>query len=400
MDNISSLTIRVELLERMYQDILHRLTALEQAQQDTLRRLAGLEQAQQDMRQAQLDMRRRQTDLEAWRQAQEQAQPDSLRRLAAVENDVTSLLRLTATLRTRVDELQAQQSKASEVPGGDWYTAWRRETAPQHLEVDDVLIGILGETGECLRNPLVAELHRRGAINTDSPRSGAAQRPFQRLLDWEIIERVAAKREGGGGRPIEFFRLTERGQQAFRVLGDGEPVKSRYTQLLARHKSPEQVWLVLQAAEIMEPWADIVNLLPSEGHVRNLGFLSPDLEVVPPPPDGLLYVECERRAQGRDPAAMARKLEIFHRIGVGRLHVFVPSKAVQQAIIREVQRWSREREENTHLHICNVYTWRGQLRAGERRRDEAPWTLEKEYRYARLPWFESPSGAEPAKERL
>ena len=315
----------------------------------------------------------------------EQTQLDILRRLAALEGDVTSLVRLVATLRTQVDELQAQQSKAGEGAGEDWYTAWRRETAPQHLEVDDMLICIMGETGDCLRNPLVAQLHLRGAINTDNPGSGGARRPFQRLLEWEIIERVTAKREGSGGPAIEFFRLTERGQHVFCVLGDGEPVKSLYTQLLARHKSPEQVWLALQAAEIMEPWAEIVNHLPSEGHVRGLGFLSPDLQVVPPPPDGLLYVECERRAQGRDTAAIARKLEIFHRIGVGHLHVFVPSKAVQDAIIREVQRWSRERELDTHLHICNVHVWHRQLRAGKRRRDEAPWTFEKDYTYARLP---------------
>ena len=387
MDNISSLTIRVELLERMYQDILHRLTGLEQAQQDTQRRLAGLEQTQQDMRQVQQEARRRQTDMEAWRQGQEQAQQEISRRLATVENDVTSLVRLTAALRTQVDDLQAQQSKASEVPGGDWYTAWRRQTAPQHLEADDVLIRILGETGECLRNPLVAELHRRGAINTDSPRSGAAQRPFQRLLEWEIIERVTAKREGGGGRPIEFFRLTERGQQAFRVLGDGEPVSSLYTRLLARHKSPEQVWLVWQAAEILEGWVpDGVILLPSDVDISGIGYLAADLEVVPPPPDWMLFVECERRVQGRDAAAIARKLEIFHKVGKGHLHFFVPSKAAQQAIIREVERWSRERELDTHLHICNVYTWRRQLRAGERRQNEAPWTLEKKYTYARWPW--------------
>ena len=367
MDNISSLTTQVAALAQAQQDILHRLEALESAVNILP------------------DILRRQTALEARLQTLEQAQPDSLRRLAAVENDVTSQVRLTATLRTQMDELQAQQSRGSEVPGGDWYTAWRRETAPQHLEVDDVLIRILGETGDCLRNPLVAELHRRGTISTDNPRSGGARRTFNRLLEWEIIERVTAKREGGRGRPIEFFHLTERGQHAFRVLFDGEPVKSLYTQLLARHKSPEQVWLALQAAEIMEPWADFVNLLPSEGDVRGLGFLSPDLQVVPPPPDGLLYVECERRAQGRDPAAIARKLEIFHRIGVGHLHIFVPSKAVQDAIIREVQHWSREREMDTHLHICNVYAWQQQVRAGKRRQDEAPWTFEKDYTYARLP---------------
>jgi len=320
--------------------------------------------------------------------ALDQAQQDTERRLAALEGDATSLVIQVSRLRTQVDELQAQQSKGGEVPGGDWYTAWRRESAPQHLGVDDVLIRILGETGECLRNALIAELHKRGAINTDDPRSGTARRTFGRLLEWDIIGRVTAKREGGAGRPIDFFHLTERGQHAFRVLCDGQLVESLYTRLLARHKSPEQVWLVLQAAEILAPWTDgLVNLIPAEDHVRGLGFLSPDLEAAPPAPEGLIYVECERRVQGRDAAAMARKLEIFRRVGVGHLHFFVPGKAAQEAIIREVRRWSRERESDTYLHICNISVWRRQLRAGKRRSDEAPWTFEKEYKYARLPLF-------------
>jgi len=134
---------------------------------------------------------------------------------------------------------------------------------------------------------------------------------------------------------------------------------------------------LIRIAEILRLWApDYVNLLPVESDVRGLGRLAPDIKVLPPDPDArMIYVECERRERGKDPEARRRKWEIYHQVGQGCLYIFVPNKAVQEALRKEIRRWAREAEANVHLYMCNIFVWQNERSAGKRAADDPPWTL-------------------------
>jgi hypothetical protein len=163
-------------------------------------------------------------------------------------------------------------------------------------------------------------------------------------------------------------------------------VESEYDLLLARHKSPEHVWLNLRAGQIMRYWAQRVNLYPREGKIRDVGLFAPDIEVLLHGGDRL-YVECER---GRWKASVARqrKWEIHRRVTRGHFYLFVPNKLVQEALRKEIRRWAKEAKVNVHLCLCNVSVWQREVRAGERGGNDAPWTIEESYRYVPRPLFE------------
>ena len=337
-----------------------------------------------------------QARLDVWDEA------EVLHRVETLAVDVPSLRSELTLLRSQVSELQRRRLRAGLGPGGDWHTAWRETSLPRHLKVDEALIRAMGETGECLRQPLVDRLYGCGAINTRYASRSEAQKPFKRLLQWEIIDRVTARREGVGGRPVGFFRLTARGRHAHRLQcqrrfgegrGDGEydaarcePVTSEYDLLLARHKSPEHVWLNLQAGQIMRYWAQRVNLYPREGEIRGVGLFAPDIEVLLHGGDQL-YVECER---GRWKASVARqrKWEIYHQMTHGHFYLFVPNKPTQEATCKEIRRWAREAKVNVHLHLCNVFVWHRECKTDERIEGDPPWTTEEEYRYAQPSLFQ------------
>jgi len=336
-----------------------------------------------------------QARLDLWDEA------EVLHRVETLAVDVPSLRSELTLLRSQVDEIQRRRLRAGLEPGGDWHTAWRETSLPRHLKVDEALIRVMGETGECLRQSLVNRLYGRGVVTTRQTSHRATRRPFDHLLKWEIIDRIVAKRESQRGKPLSFFRLTARGRHAYRLQcqrrfaegrEDGkcepvrcEPVTSEYDLLLARHKSPEHVWLNLRAGQIMRYWAQRVNLYPREGETCGVGLFAPDIEVLLHGGDRL-YVECER-GRWKASAARQRKWEIYHRVTRGHFYLFVPNKPTQEVIRKEIRRWAQEVNADVHLYLCNVSVWQRDVRAGERSENDAPWTIEESYEYVPRPLF-------------
>jgi len=289
------------------------------------------------------------------------------------DRETADLYHQLALLRAQVDDLKRALARTQAKPGRDWFADWQRETRPQSLVSDKELLRIMGTTGYCLRRRLVVELHRRGAIGTGNPRSGGARRPFARLLKREIIEAVGASRESGG-RPMEFFRLTARGREAYKRLYGREAAESEYDRLMRRHRSSEHVLLNLQAEEILEGWAEVVDLYPSRVEIPGVGVFDPDIvAVVGGRP---MYVECER-GRGKSREKQGRKWEIYARATGGQFHIFVPNKPAQERVQRGVAEWAVENQAVITLRICTVSVWR-------REQTYPPWTFERRYTHGQL----------------
>jgi len=310
--------------------------------------------------------------------------------LAAMRRDLTAL-------DTRIASLEASRTATGMSPGKDWYTAWKRKTAPRHLKVDEMLIEIMGETGSALREQLVPRLYAVRAIRTDDPSSGGARRPFERLLKWEIIGKATASREGvRGGRKLEFFWLTERGRRAYQFLTGIRAVESEYTRLLARHKGPEHVWLNMLAGKILQQWAEVqwINPYPEPYELLDDSTFDCDIEVWLSDGQQLL-VECERRVRGKASGSMQRKWELYQKATQrsmatpgrfeGQFYIVVPNQAVEQRVRHSLNRWAQHEKVNLHLRICTASVWNSQIAAGKRKPTDAPWTFGE--RYSFQPWF-------------
>ena len=128
--------------------------------------------------------------------------------------------------------------------------------------------------------------------------------------------------------------------------------------------------LNLQAAKILEPWADAADLFPSRLQVEGLGVFDPDIVAIV---DGNpIFVECER-GQGSRRELADRKWEILAAASGGQLHVFVPNRAVERRLTRDIGRWAEENQASVVLRVCTVSVWM-------RDRPCPPWTSEHVFR--------------------
>ncbi|MDW8029255.1 MAG: hypothetical protein RMK94_12785 [Armatimonadota bacterium] len=262
-------------------------------------------------------------------------------RLRAREEEAARIREELERLRARLREAAVSAPPASG-PG---------DLSPEALAA----LRILGETGACLRRPVMDRLLEEGVLERESVR------PFQELEAAGLLEQVKPRIESIGNTPY-LLRLTDAGRQAYRQRFGAEPAEPLLDRLLRRHKGEEHVWLNLKAAEVLERFGYAVDLLPDPIRVEGR-HIDPDLVAVR---DGkAIYVECERT--GKSDEAMARKWENMLLLNGDALYVFVPDTKIQSAVVSSVGMWAYHARRKLTLYICNL----------AKLTDEAqtPWTL-------------------------
>ncbi|HID21546.1 MAG TPA: hypothetical protein EYP14_04000 [Planctomycetaceae bacterium] len=210
--------------------------------------------------------------------------------------------------------------------------AWMQEWVKSPTwKRDRLALRLMGETGVARRSDaqeMFAQLIGVGA------RTGSVHRAFRRLIQRGVVEVIEAT-AGLGARHL--IRLTEKGQDAYRLLFGKEPVPSQTTELLKRHKSPDHVMLVLATGDVLRDAGWRVDLFPKPVDLDGGSRYEPDLVAVSP--DGeVAYVECERMTR-KNPTERKLKWQRCYIATGGDIYIAVPDQQAEEAIRSEVLRW-------------------------------------------------------------
>jgi hypothetical protein len=214
-----------------------------------------------------------------------------------------------------------------------WMQDWLEEAARHGTrERDLVLLRILGQTGEARRKEAAEVFGRAIEVN---PSAGSVGRAFRRLADVGVLDVVEA-RIGVRGQE-HLLRLSQQGQDAYRLLFGQEPAPAQATELLGRHKSPEHTLLILATADVLEEARWRVDRFPDRVDLGEAGAYEPDLAAVGP--DGeTAYLEVERATQKKEDERR-EKWRRYYQVSGGNLYVAVADQEALETIRSEVVYW-------------------------------------------------------------
>jgi hypothetical protein len=157
----------------------------------------------------------------------------------------------------------------------EWANRWQKDN--DSLDRDMDLVVVLGDTGVARRQD-VAEI--LGELWGIKPQSGSISRCFDRNRGAELIETLAPRRTQTW-RPGHLIRLTDRGEELYRLIRGEDPLPAQTTQLLARHKSTEHAALNVEAAWALWDLGYKVDLFPDTMDL-DIGRFYPDLTIISP----------------------------------------------------------------------------------------------------------------------
>jgi len=248
--------------------------------------------------------------------------------LAASKASLQSVVkRATDTeVTTPAADLSAGQSLRVVKSPGAWFDEWK---AARGFDRSRDLVQLIGQTGLCRRPVLQAMLNQQWGVSRKQAVSEAVELSDQ----YGLIETMTV--DQAQGQP-QVIKLSERGQQAFSLIFNADPVASEWDELIKRHKSAEHMLLNLAAADMLrERLKATVDLYPPMVVLSGGRQFAPDLMVILPDGD-IIYVECERSASHTLRDAKWRNV---HDATGGRFYVICPDKKVRQKVESEISLW-------------------------------------------------------------
>ena len=175
-----------------------------------------------------------------------------------------------ASLTARAEATLSSLTSSSEPPDpDDALAAWR---GSRTFHRDSRFIQLLGGSVECRREALLKQLARGQTAHI----SGTVKKMLRHLTEtWGLIEQVKVPGVQRGQLPC-LVRLTTKGCQTFQFLAEREPLLG-FEMLLARHAIVQQVYLVLEASEVLSMAGYAVDLLPATIPLAEGRRFDPDL---------------------------------------------------------------------------------------------------------------------------
>ncbi len=212
----------------------------------------------------------------------------------------------------------------------EWARGWKDESTNWERDRDVVLAA---GAGLALMQDVREQLAEWWSVK---PRSGSIRRAMGRVEKVGFIEIIRPRSDYPEWRPVLLFRLTQRGQDVYRLLRGDEPGVSQTAELLTRYESAERAVLVVEAAEMLWLAGYEVTLFPDAVRLDD-GNYAPDL--VAERAGERLYVECEWVVG----PGQARKWELVHAASGGRFCVVTPTANATDTIRREILEWAGDR---------------------------------------------------------
>jgi len=250
----------------------------------------------------------------------------------------------------------------------EWIQRWQESPS---YERDVALLKYMGDTGEFRKNKLRA--HLTEVLNIGS--GAALTRIFSALVDMDVIVIKKARIKsvsGAPGQPPAVVVLTEKGRDGYLALFGKQPCRI-FEALLSKHKSPEHLYLNIEAADMLEAAGYVVDRLPPATTLPDDSKFMPDL--IANAADGsTLYIECEL-ASRKHPEQRQHKWDISRRATNGRLYIITPDRDAMFTIRGEILYYFKNATPRPALWITNI----AEVRIGKRsQRDGSIWIVQQQ----------------------
>ncbi len=257
------------------------------------------------------------------------------------------------------------------IPEPEWMAAWRQTKT---FSRDSVFLCLIGETG-LSRQPSIKKL---AAAKLDLRLdNGSLSKPIERLSDPNgpcLIENIEDFEKAGsvaGGALPKFFRLTDRGRQAYWMLTGKNAVECEYDRLIKRHKTPEHTFLNLRTMDILEEIGDysIVLQTPDIKLPDGSQFV-PDIVAQKNGTQELIYVEVEL-GTGKDTEYRVQKWNNLCTASRGQIYVVCDTKRAVKTLTSEINSALAGYTYNSHLTDLE------ELQAKKRGKDGGIWIYQR-----------------------
>lgn len=257
------------------------------------------------------------------------------------------------------------------VPEPDWMVTWRQgKTYPR----DSVFLCLIGETG-LSRQPSIKKL---AAAKLDLRLdNGSLSKPIERLSDpegpnfIETIEDFDKTGSAAGGALPKFFRLTDRGRQAYWMLTGRNATECEYDRLIKLHKTPEHTFLNLRTMDILEEIGDYSILLHTPAiKLPDSGQFMPDIVARKNGTEEIIYVEVER-STGKDTNFRVQKWVNLWTASSGQIYVVCDTKRAVKTLTSEINSALAGYTYSSHLTDLE------ELQAKKRGKDGGIWIYQR-----------------------
>lgn len=260
---------------------------------------------------------------------------------------------------------------AQGVPEPDWMTAWRQSKTYAR---DSVFLSLIGETGMS-RQPTIKKLAAEKLdLRLDN---GSLSKPIERLVSADgpqLLESIDDFEKSGsdaGGALPKFYRLTDRGRQAYWMLTGRNAIECEYDRLLKLHKTPEHTFLNMRAMDILEDIGDYsVKLQNPEIKLSDGSLFIPDIVVQKSGTDEVIYVEVER-GTGKDTGFRVQKWTNLYAASGGRIYIICDTKRTVKALTSEIN--SALAGYTYHSHLTDLE----ELQMKKRGKDGSIWIYQR-----------------------
>lgn len=212
---------------------------------------------------------------------------------------------------------------------------------------DVALLRLLAETGV----PTWAEAQKllRTRIAPKSP-SGT----FEHLEEMRLIELIEVPSRTSSTPVQHLVRLAERGTRVCRTSLHLEPVSSRLTELLARHRSPARVALIIEAADVLREADYPANVLHDQivwSDASGTHSFTPDLvsrlHLIP------IVIMVEEKID-KDIEQRHRKWQSYHDTINDEFYIVTPGAGVMRDISWEVRCWAQQNGLTIRVNVSSI----------------------------------------------
>jgi hypothetical protein len=271
-------------------------------------------------------------------------------------------LRMQATATAQVAQKLQDEDREKEESGGtvpspiaqgvpepNWMVTWRQSKTYVR---DSVFLCLVGKTGMS-RQPTIKMLAAEKLdLRLDN---GSLSKPIERLASpdgpqlLECIDDFEKSGSDAGGALPKFYRLTDRGRQAYWMLTGRNAVECEYDRLLMLHKTPEHTFLNMRAMDILEEIGDYsVKLQNPEIKLPDGSLFIPDIVAQKNGTDEVIYVEVER-GTGKDTGFRVQKWTNLCAASSGQIYIICDTKRTVKALTSEINSALAGFTYNSHL---------------------------------------------------
>jgi hypothetical protein len=213
----------------------------------------------------------------------------------------------------------------------DWLGAWSKSRT---FARDSGFIQLLGESLDCRRDSLLKTFAARYGQEQLDQVGGTLKEMMKRLHeDLGLIDQIKVPGVQRG-EPPSLVQLSAKGCAAFRFLVEREPLLG-YETLRARHTNDQQVYLVLEAMDLLALERYTVDLLPTTTTLTAGGHFAPDMIAIRG--HERICVEVETDAEYKNQSDRQKKWRIIAAGTGGQIYVVTRTAKTMHRLRGEIQ---------------------------------------------------------------